>query len=66
MKIYLVAGAVLLFVFLLGAWIFIVDFGNFAEDLGEGAENLAVNQKSKFIGIWETTYVDGDQMELEQ
>ena len=60
MKIYLVAGAVLLFVFLLGAWIFIVDFGNLAGDLGKGAENLAINEKTKFVGIWETNYIEGD------
>ena len=59
-KILILAGAVLLFVLLLTAWLFITDFSYFAETLGEGAKEIALDEKSKFIGTWETTYIEGD------
>ena len=59
-KIYIVAGIVLLFVLILTAWLFIIDFGGFAQKLGGGAADIASNEKSEFIGTWETTYIEDD------
>jgi adenine specific DNA methylase Mod len=59
-KIYIIVGAILLFVFLLFAWIFIIDFSNFAQTLGGGVEDIEVIEKSKFIGTWETPYIEND------
>lgn len=49
-KIFILAGVVLLFVLLLTAWLFIIDFNIFAETLGEGAKEAALDEKSRFIG----------------
>jgi len=60
-KILILAGVVLLFVLLLSAWLFIIDFSYFAGSLGEGVEDIALDEKTKFIGTWETTYIEGDE-----
>ena len=60
-KIYVVAGAVLLVVLLLFAWLFVIDFSIFADTLSEGAENITSDDESRFIGIWETPYIPGDE-----
>jgi len=59
-KIFIFAGAILLFVLLLTAWLFIIDFSIFAEDLGEGVKEGALDEKTRFIGTWETPYIEGD------
>jgi hypothetical protein len=59
-KIFILAGVVLLFVLLLTAWLFIIDFNIFAETLGEGAKEAALDEKSRFIGTWETQYIEVD------
>ncbi len=60
-KILILAGVVLLFVLLLSAWLFMIDFSYFAESLGEDAKDVSLDEKTKFIGTWETTYIDGDE-----
>jgi hypothetical protein len=60
-KIFILAGAILLFVLLLTAWIFIIDFNIFAENLSEGIKEGALDEKSRFIGSWETQYIEGDE-----
>jgi hypothetical protein len=60
-KILILAGFVLLFVLLLSAWLFIIDFGQFAESIGKGAGDIALEEKTKFIGTWETTYIEDDE-----
>ena len=59
-KIFIVAGAIFLFVLLLSAWLFIIDFGNFAQTLGGGVGDILLDEKIKFIGTWETTYLEDD------
>ena len=60
-KILILAAAVLVFVLLLTTWLFVVDFSNFAKDLGERTKDTGADEKSKFIGIWETTYFEEDE-----
>ena len=60
-KIFILAGAVLLFVLLLTTWLFIIDFSDFAKSLGEKTKDTGTDEKSKFIGTWETTYFEGDE-----
>ena len=60
-KIFIVVGIILFFVLMLMAKLFIIDFSKFAESLGEGAEKAASIEKSKFIGTWETPYIEDDE-----
>jgi hypothetical protein len=59
-KIFILAGAVLLFVLLFTTWFFIIDLSDFAKSIGEKTKDTATDEKSKFIGTWETTYIEGD------
>ena len=60
-KIFVFAGAVLLFILLLTTWLFIVDFSDFAKVLGDKTKDAGTDEKTKFIGTWETTYIEGDK-----
>ena len=60
-KIYILAGVVLFFVFVIMVWIFFFDFFDFASTLGDKSSDIALDEKSKFIGTWETTYIEGDE-----
>ena len=51
----------LLFVLLLSAWLFIIDFSQYAGSIGEGVKDSALEEKTKFIGTWETTYIENDE-----
>ena len=42
-------------------WVFFFDFYDFATDLGEGAEQVPIYEKTKFIGEWVTEYIPGDE-----
>lgn len=59
-KIYILAGVVLFFVFVIMVWIFFFDFFDFASTLGDKSSDIALDEKSKFIGTWETTYIEDD------
>jgi len=52
-KIWILAGFILLFVFLLFSWIFIGGFGDFANLLGNKSGDIIIANKTDFIGIWE-------------
>jgi hypothetical protein len=54
-KIFLFVGIVLCAVLLLMGWIFIGEFSGFADTLEEGSEEIALDEKSKFVGDWETS-----------
>jgi hypothetical protein len=60
-KIYVLAGVVLFFVFVLMVWVFFFDFFDFASTLGDKSSDIALDEKSKFIGTWETTYIEDDE-----
>lgn len=60
-KIYIVAGIVLFIGFLAMVWIFFGDFFDFAQNLGEGAKKASYEEKTKFIGTWETIFIEGDE-----
>jgi hypothetical protein len=60
-KIYVLAGVVLFFVFVIMVWVFFFDFFDFASTLGDKSSDIALDEKSKFIGTWETTYIEGDE-----
>ena len=51
-KVWVVAGVVLCFVLLLGAWLFLGDFGNFAKLLGEEAKDATLGEQNNLIGTW--------------
>jgi len=60
-KIYVLAGVVLFISFVLMCWVFFGNFFDFAQNLGEKSSDISLDEKSKFIGIWETTYVEDDE-----
>jgi hypothetical protein len=60
-KIYVLAGIVLFIVFVIMVWVFFGNFFNFANTLGDISSNYTLDEKSKFIGTWETTYIEGDE-----
>jgi hypothetical protein len=60
-KIYVLAGIVLFIVFVIMVWVFFGNFFSFADTLGDISSNYTLNEKSKFIGTWETTYIEGDE-----
>lgn len=54
-KILIFAGVILLCVLILSTWFFIGNLGNFAQFLGKESTDIFANEKSRFIGPWETT-----------
>ena len=60
-KIFVLAGIVLFFSFIAMCWLFFGNFFDFAKNLGEESEKIEVSEKSRFIGTWETTYIEGDE-----
>jgi len=54
-KILLFAGIILLCVLILSTWFFIGNLGNFAKFLGKESENTFVDEKTRFVGTWEST-----------
>ena len=54
-KILIFAGIIFLCVLILSAWFFIGNLGNFAQFLGKESTDIFANEKSRFIGSWETT-----------
>ena len=59
-KIYILAGAVLLLVLILMCWFFIFNYYDFATNIGKKSDEAALNEKSRFIGTWETEFIPGD------
>jgi len=59
-KIFIVAGLVLFISLMLTTWLFVIDFSDFAKNLGKKTEDVGLDEKSKFIGTWKTTYIEGD------
>ena len=59
-KILWISGIIIIGVILLGAWLLIGEFSGFAFNLGEESKDIGTNEKTKFIGIWETTYIEDD------
>ena len=53
-KILIFAGIMLLCVLILSAWFFIGNLGNFAQFLGRESTEIFTNEKSRFVGTWET------------
>ena len=53
-KILIFAGIILLCVLILSAWFFIGNLGNFTQFLGRESTEIFANEKSRFIGTWET------------
>lgn len=62
-KVYILMGVVLLIVFIIFCWFFIFHFYEFADTLGDESQNIALGEKGKFIGKWETEFV-GDENSL--
>jgi len=59
-KIYILAGAVFLLVLILMCWFFIFNYYEFATNLGKKSKDAALNEESRFIGTWETEYIEED------
>ena len=59
-KIYILVGAVLLLVLIIMCWFFIFHYYDFARNIGKKAHDAAFNEKSRFIGTWETEFIQGD------
>ena len=59
-KIYILAGSVLFFVLMLTTWLFVINFSDFAKNLGQKTKDSSLDEKSKFIGTWKTTYFEDD------
>ena len=59
-KIYILVGAVLLLVLIIMCWFFIFHYYDFARNIGKKADDAAFNEKSRFIGTWETEFIQGD------
>ena len=51
-KVWIVAGIVLCFALLLGAWVFLGDFSNFAKRLGSEGKDIALGDQNSIIGTW--------------
>ena len=51
-KVWVLVGAVSIFVIVLFCWIFIVDFGGFSQLLGEKSQEAVQDESSRFIGTW--------------
>ena len=59
-KIYILVGAVLLLVLIIMCWFFIFQYYDFAQNLGKKSKEAALQESSRFIGIWETDFIEGD------
>jgi len=59
-KVYILVGAVLLLVLILMCWLFIFHYYDFATDVGKKSDKASLNEKSRFIGTWETEFIEGD------
>ena len=59
-KIYILVGAVLLLVLIIMCWFFIFQYYDFAQILGKKSEEAALQESSRFIGTWETDFIEGD------
>ncbi len=59
-KIYILAGAVLLLVLIIMCWFFIFQYFDFAQNLGKKSEEAALIESSRFIGTWESDFIEGD------
>ena len=59
-KIYILVGAVLLLVLIIMCWFFIFQYYDFAQNLGKKSEEAALQESSRFIGTWETDFIEGD------
>jgi hypothetical protein len=51
-KVWVVAGVILFLVLLLGAWLFIVDFGGFSQLLGQKTKEAFRDEILRFVGTW--------------
>lgn len=59
-KIYILSGVILLFVLIIMCWVFFGNFSDFANKLGKESGKIPPDEKSKFVGTWETTYYEDD------
>lgn len=59
-KIYIVVGAVLIFVLILMCWFFGFQYYDFASNISKKSEEAAMQERSRFIGAWETEFIEGD------
>jgi hypothetical protein len=41
-------------------WFFIFQYYDFAQNLGNKLEEAAMQERSRFIGTWETDFIEGD------
>jgi hypothetical protein len=51
-KVWIVAGVILCIVLLLGAWVFLGDFSNFAKRLGSEGKDIALGDQNTIVGTW--------------
>jgi len=59
-KIYIFVGAVLVLVLILMCWFFVFQYYDFAQNLGKTSEEVAMQERSRFIGTWETELIEDD------
>lgn len=58
-RIFILAGAVLFIVLVIMCWFFLGNVFKFASNLGEESK-IVMDDKNRFVGTWETTYIEGD------
>jgi predicted PurR-regulated permease PerM len=60
-KILVLAGVVLFIVLVIMVWTFFGNFFDFAKNLGDKSSNIQLEEKAKFVGNWETQYIEDDE-----
>jgi len=58
-KIYILAGVILFIVLVIMCWVFFGNFFDYTKNLSEATKDI-LDEKSKFIGIWETQFFEDD------
>lgn len=61
-KIWVLLGGILLFVLILGLWLFIWEFGGLANLLGDKSSDIQDNSKLDFVGNWNTENLSNDSL----
>ena len=59
-KIFILTGLVLFFVLVIMVCFFFGNLSEYANFLGDKSSGVATGEKSKFYGVWETNYIEGD------
>ena len=53
-KILIITGVISVLVLILFGMLFVGGFGSFAQLLGEKSQEISVDEKTRFIGMWES------------